>query len=418
MAWNPDGTRLAVATGGGRVFVWDTKWTALLWTSPILPGRAHSLAFHPAEALLALACEDHRIRMVNLFEQKVVFEAVAQTPLIGFSLDGGRFGPVEKNGQVGWFQPNRSPEYIEFDAKVESERLSHARFSGDGGVLVAGHSTGLALCDPNEGKVLLALPTFRTPSFAFHPTEHFVLTGNTPGMVRFEHQASLKKMFDEHNYTVINYSRPWRALAFTPDGKALAAFNGQSNTVVLFDEKLRPAAAFGSHPHAEDIAISADARWVATGSYEGQSVRVWDASNGDLAKEVRTGPRPQSAFSRDGKWLATFGDAFGLWMCETWLPAPALPVEDEPVAWGAAAFSNDSRYLAVVANLNAVHLFDLRAFESVGILRPSGAIRIRALVFSPDDSKLAAVGGEGLAGVWHLERIRQRLEEHGLGWSD
>jgi WD40 repeat protein len=90
--------------------------------------------------------------------------------------------------------------------------------------------------------------------------------------------------------------------------------------------------------------------------------------------------------------------------------------EGEPVL-GAAAFSPDDRLLAVVGNLNSVHLFDLNTFESLAVLRASSAIRLRALAFSPDNSKLAAVGTEGRVAIWNLKTIHLRLAQLDLDWS-
>jgi WD40 repeat protein len=83
---------------------------------------------------------------------------------------------------------------------------------------------------------------------------------------------------------------------------------------------------------------------------------------------------------------------------------------------GAAAFSPDSRWLAVIGDLKSVHLFGLDRFKPLGILRASGAIRPRALAFSPDGTKLAAVGSEGRVAVWHLNQIQRRLHDFGLNW--
>ena len=178
------------------------------------------------------------------------------------------------------------------------------------------------------------------------------------------------------------------------NGQWLAAFSGPSNLVYVFDRTLtNVAASFGPHKEAEDIAISNNGRWVGTGSYADQSVRIWDvAKNRSLSLAVRVGPRPQAAFSADGKWVATFGDKFELRRQGSWeLARPLIFPESQPVL-GAAAFSLDSRFLAVVGNLNSVHLFDLETFESVAIFRASNAIRLRALAFSPDQTKLAAIG--------------------------
>src|SRR5690606_16493224 len=88
MSWSSDGRRFAVATGLGRLYVWNPVAGALLWTSQSLPGRAHSLTFHPKNSFLAAACEDQHIRVFDLADFRMVFEAAAESRSLYFSPDG------------------------------------------------------------------------------------------------------------------------------------------------------------------------------------------------------------------------------------------------------------------------------------------------------------------------------------------
>jgi sigma54-dependent transcription regulator len=65
----------------------------------------------------------------------------------------------------------------------------------------------------------------------------------------------------------------------------------------------------------------------------------------------------------------------------------------------------------------AVHLFDLRSFSRLGILRPPVLSQIRGLAFSADGSRLAAVGTEARVAVWNLHRLQDRLAAFGLAWD-
>jgi WD40 repeat protein len=91
-----------------------------------------------------------------------------------------------------------------------------------------------------------------------------------------------------------------------------------------------------------------------------------------------------------------------------------LPLGDKPPILGAAAFSPDSRLLAVVVNKFTVQLIDLKDFKSVGTLRAPGTTQRRGLAFSADGSRLAAVGPEARVGIWDLRELEHRMKQFGL----
>ena len=148
-----------------------------------------------------------------------------------------------------------------------------------------------------------------------------------------------------------------------------------------------------------------------------RNVRLWDVSAEKLIRSLPAGPGTRSAFSSDGRWLALTGERFKLLEVGTWAPGPSLQFNEERPILGAAAFSPDSRMLAIVVNRFEVHLFDLRTFESIGILRPPGAVQMLSLVFSPDGSQLAGIGAEAHVAVWNIRAVEQSLAEFGLAWD-
>jgi WD40 repeat protein len=117
------------------------------------------------------------------------------------------------------------------------------------------------------------------------------------------------------SFKVLEGDGPFYALAFSPDGKTLAAVHAEGGTVVqLWDverEKLRHTLklhdfkALGS----VSVAFSADGKTVAAGDYRG-TLKVWDTATGRLrasatAHEIEEGGVSCLALSPDGKFLAT-----------------------------------------------------------------------------------------------------------------
>ena len=132
----------------------------------------------------------------------------------------------------------------------------------------------------------------------------------------------------------------------------------------MFDRTLtNRIAVLEAHPGVDAVAISPDGRWAATGSSANRRINVWDTRASSNVLDIPAGNSPRATFSADGKWLATFGDIFELREVGSWRPAPALPFPEGRPLLGAAAFSPDSRVLAVVRDQYAVQLFDLTTFN-------------------------------------------------------
>ena len=84
---------------------------------------------------------------------------------------------------------------------------------------------------------------------------------------------------------------------------------------------------------------------------------------------------------------------------------------------GAVAFSPDSRMLAMIVNRFEVHLFDLRTFDCIGVLRPPGTVPMLSVLFSPDGSQLAGTAREGRVAIWNMQHLEKSLAEFGLSWD-
>jgi WD40 repeat protein len=210
----------------------------------------------------------------------------------------------------------------------------------------------------------------------------------------------------------------WRAFTFSPDGGWFAAANMRSNTAYVFDRTLtNRSVRVGPHAGIDAVALSPDAHWLATGSAADRQIKVWDARTGSLQLAIGVGAAPRAAFSGDGRWLVTFGDHLELREVGSWKAAPPLPWPQPRPIVGAAALSSDGRLLAAVTDLANIQLFDLATFQSLGVLRPPGSIRLNAIAFSPDGMRLAAVGATARLRAWDLRQVRHSLRAFGLDWD-
>jgi WD40 repeat protein len=208
-------------------------------------------------------------------------------------------------------------------------------------------------------------------------------------------------------------------LCFSPDSRWLAATGIDLTTRVWEVSTGRERLAVPRFP-AQDadvgIAFSPDGRRLAAGSRDARTVRIWDPATG---AEVRTlgghaGGANCLAVSPDGRTVATGGgdQVVRLWDTESLEPLRVFRGHSATVQ--AVAFSPDGRLLAsgdvgTGARLGGdarggeVRIWNAADGPELYCLRghPAGVL---AVAFSADGQQLASVSVEGTVKVWDLGR--------------
>jgi WD40 repeat protein/tRNA A-37 threonylcarbamoyl transferase component Bud32 len=209
-------------------------------------------------------------------------------------------------------------------------------------------------------------------------------------------------------------------IVFSHDGK-LAATSGGDTVIALWDTTVgkqgdRKLFTLSGHKGAvSHLAISADNRWLASGSGEEKKWRLWDLRS---QREVDARPvdtrsqyhasRPfVGPFSPDGKLLAIcHGEGtVSLVDVATRENATQFVHKELPVA---LAFSQDSRSFAVVA-ANKLVVYDIATGKEMVSALPGSYIW--ALAFSPDGTLLAAARAHNEIQVLDAATLKPR-------WAD
>jgi tetratricopeptide (TPR) repeat protein len=120
------------------------------------------------------------------------------------------------------------------------------------------------------------------------------------------------------------------------------------------------------------------------------------------------------AFSPDGQWLATGGEAVRVWATGSW--QERIRLESRPR--GGLAFSPDSRMLAFETGYGVIRLIDPNASREKEWARLEDPDQDRAgrIAFSPDGTRLVSVGDNWLH-IWDLLTLRRQLADRGLDWD-
>ncbi len=202
-----------------------------------------------------------------------------------------------------------------------------------------------------------------------------------------------------------------RSVAFSPDGKWLAADDGDSKSskVLLWDARTLTTAT-APMPHSEDvlsISFSADSRWIATGAADG-TVRVWDIT-GKQRFTRRAAHEPNSAansvaFSPDGLFVVSGGadTTVRLWNAQTGEPIQKRsdPAENDDVT--AVAFSPKGDRVVVCRANGTMRILDGRTLEPRSPPLQAHPNEIESVAFSPDPdgARIVTGGHDNTVRVW------------------
>jgi WD40 repeat protein len=410
LAFRPDGKALAVGSDDGVLRVVDTESGKVTYTSPPRNARIEKVAYSPNGKLVAVGDSNSFAAVYAPGQPNPVVmtaQVVGQGVVAGvaFTPDGGAVFTCGTDGKARLTAGPKPDGSAAANATTELRKFEgHARAvhglaaAPDGSVLVTGgEDKTVRVWEVATGKQLRSLQGHlaTVTAVAVRPDGAQAASGSEDGAIRVWDLGE-----DQHTAKADAADSLW-AVAFSPDGKRVAAA-GADKAVRVYDPETGKllATLTGAKSAITSLAFLPDSnRLVAAGA--DQVLVVWDVDQGKPAGELAGHESAvlSVAAAADGK-LVVSGSADKT--ARGFDPGAGKQVWkwEGKSAVCAVAVRKGNTSAAVGSADGSLSALDLSGPAPKAVTQPAHVAGVSCVAYSPDGSRLASVGGDGVLRVW------------------
>jgi WD40 repeat protein/class 3 adenylate cyclase len=398
VAFSPDGKFIITGSYDGTARLWNVETGEELQRFLGHTNNINSVTFLREGKVVLTGSDDGTARLwdVQTGQELQRFTSLTIVTGVAVSPDGKSVLTGSGDGTIRLW--NSEPRY-KFSPFDHNSGVSAVAFSPDGKFVLTGGSDGVAgLWNAKSGQKLFDLSGHGTTinyGVAFSPNGKYALTGSWDKTVRLWDVETGTEL-----YALANLSGGVNSVAFSPDGKHIAA-DSDNGVEVWETETGQPVREFSGIERVWRVAFSADGKFVAAAANDGAA--LWDATTGHLLRQFSDGSGLNSvAFSPDGNFILTGGhnNTARLWNVETGQEIRPF-IGHTDLIW-TAVFSPDGRFIATASADGTARLWDTQTGEELRrfIGHTAG---VENVAFSPNGEHLLTGSDDGTAMLWDVD---------------
>ena len=312
--------------------------------------------------------------------------------------------------------------------------------SPDGRWLACTRTDGSAILDLETGRHLPRLPTLELHSLLFSADGRWLFSGSASGLERWpvlemdgeraqeaapgapgDGTTGRQMRIGDPSMVVELKAKSSRWIARSRDARTLAIVGSRTSgeiVVAHMDGDSLRTVSLKPHWNVDRIALRPDGKRLASATWKGRDVNVWDTETGKLDRTLPLSESAYVEYSPDGRWLVILtSDACSIRDATSLEVAHTLEKPPQAGYPGHAAFRSDGKVLAISYDWGATLLLDPATGERLAMLESPTPIR-GCFAFRPDGSHLYVSTIRGDVYDWNLGLLREKLRELGLDWRE
>jgi len=384
VAFAPDGKTLASAGNDRTILVWDATTHQRLWQSAVLPSNPTRVLFSHQGRWVAACGGSDREGWIQIWS----------------AADGRLFRSFPaQNGLVSTIAFAPDDQSLAARIVPDGEALSAEDTDRPGRVTVWMTGEDVKLAEwpegPGGGRGLTFAPDGDTLAVGTSLRKHnvVVLRNATTGEAL-------------HTFATPR-DQPTTCLAFSPDGKLLAADDESNIALWRMHSQQDPLILRGHVRHVRDLTFTADSATLASAGDD--TVRLWNTATGETRRVLR-GHVDQVravALTVDGKSLASAGNDTTIRLWDLTQPERTRWVS-LPAGCDYTFFSSDGTRMALTLRDGSLQVWDTVQWRQIQKLHMPGQ-SLYAIGFLPSRHTLALNANSRAIRLWNVDTNENRL---------